>query len=405
MKNIPVRKKKELIAQSEAKLLQLVRAHQGISRIELASLMGIAPSTIGIFVSRLIKEGFLVEESTVKPERGRPRTVLTLNPNGGYMLGVDIEANRVRAVRLNFREEIEDSVSVKIDPDRGVDAVLDTAKRAIQQITPKPRKKILGLGIAAPGPFDSRGEISLSYKYIKGWQNVPLLLYFQKHFKVPIYLESNLRSIASAELWFGQGRTLDNFACITVRGGVGVGTVTHGQLVKGAHFSAGEIGFWRYPASALNKKILDAIFPMKPTYIELEEIASAQAVLKNITACIKAGHKSNLTEADFPLSVETIENAYRQNDPLVTQHMQTAAKALGWATHQLGLLLDPKIIILSGPFMEFGKEFLNRIRDAAVDPKESREFAFPKIVPSNLGEFSGALGAAAQIVHYWVPTH
>jgi glucokinase len=403
MKSIPVKKKKHLIAQSEATLLQLVRSHQGISRIELASLMGIAPSTIGIFVSRLIREGFLAEESIVKQDRGRPRTVLSLDPKGGYLLGVDIEATRIRAVRLNFKEEIEDSVSIKIDPDQGVDTVLNTARSAIQQVLPKPKNKILGLGIAAPGPFDSKGEKSLSYTYIKGWENISLLSYFRKHFQMPIYLESNLRSIASAELWFGQGRTLDNFVCITVRGGIGVGVVTHGQLVKGVHCNAGEIGLWLYPSGFLDKKILRAAFPSLPAHIELEKVASVRAVLKNITACIQAGHTSLLAKYTSSPSIEAVLDAYHQGDALTIQHLNTAADALGWAANQLGLLLDPALIILSGPFMELGIPFLKRIQNAAIRSDEARKFSFPPIGYSTLGELSGALGAAAQIVHYWVP--
>jgi len=51
----------------EADILKHVRASSGISRVELARALGLAPSTAGLYVERLIKEAFL--EETDKAER------------------------------------------------------------------------------------------------------------------------------------------------------------------------------------------------------------------------------------------------------------------------------------------------------------------------------------------------
>jgi N-acetylglucosamine repressor len=403
MKISPVKKKKQLIAQNEATLLQLVRSHPGISRVELAPLMGIAPSTIGIFVSRLIDEGFLLEHETIKLKKGRPRTSLTLNPDGGCLLGVDIEANRIRAVRLNFAEEVQDSVSIEIDPDHGVDAVLESARDAVQRVLCENRSRILGLGVASPGPVNIETGISLYYKYIKGWENVPVGSFFKKGFNVPIYLESNLRAIASAELWFGQGRAVDQFVSIAVRSGIGAGIVMRGEVCRGAHSGAGEIGAWRVPASFLNKPLIKSVFGSGRSHIELEEIASVRSVLKNISTCIADGQTSSLP-VDQAITVIDVLEAYHQGDKLTVAHLHAAADALGWAIGQIDVMLDPGKIILSGRFAELGDPFIGRIRRAASEQVQEQHLACtPEIVASELGEFSGALGAAAQIVQYWTP--
>jgi hypothetical protein len=54
---------------SESDLLKTVRGSGGLSRIELARILGMVPSTTGIYVERLIKEGFLIESD--QPERTR----------------------------------------------------------------------------------------------------------------------------------------------------------------------------------------------------------------------------------------------------------------------------------------------------------------------------------------------
>ncbi|MGE4488894.1 MAG: ROK family protein [Kiritimatiellales bacterium] len=397
MKSVPVKKKKQLIAQNEATLLQLVRSYQGISRIELAALMGVAPSTIGIFVSRLLKEGFLIEEETVKLERGRPRTVLRLNPEGGCLLGVDFEANRIRAICLNFNEEIEQTISVKVNPAHGVQEVLDKISEAVRSVMPKKPKRILGLGVAVPGPVDQEKGTSVYYKHIKGWENVPLTAYLKAQFKVPVYLENNIRAMASAELWFGQGRTLQQYVCIGVRSGIGAGIVANNQIYTGAHHSAGEIGSWRCPAFVVNNGSVQTDSP----YIELEEAASVRAVLENLRTAVKNGKSSSLPKSG--LTVNHIIQAYQGGDPLTVAHLNKAADALGWLAGQIAVLLDPEKIIFSGAFMLLGKPFLDRIREAISEHVHLRHVKCPELAASELGEFNGALGAAAQIVHHWTP--
>ncbi|MFA5689830.1 MAG: ROK family protein [Kiritimatiellales bacterium] len=399
--NSIVKKKKVLIAQTEAALLQLVRAHQGVSRVELASLMGLAPSTVGLFVSRLLKDNFLLEEEIIKLKKGRPRTALSLNPKGGHLLGVDFEANRVRIICLNFSEEIEQTISFKLSPSEHTNEILEKTKAAIERILPKNRKRILGLGIAGPGPVDKATGISVYYRYIKDWQNVPLVSYFEKYFKIPVYLENTIRAITSAELWFGQGRTLNQYVCIGVRSGIGIGIVTNGQLYFGANQMAGEVGSWKCPATVLSK----AKLPKGTTSVELEEVASVRAVLNNLKTAIQNGRKTVLSEMPASkLTIFDMFDAYKNGDKLSIELLDTATDALGWLCGQIAVLLDPEKIIFSGPIVQLGSSFLNRVKKIASEYTQQRHLTVPEIVGSELGEFSGAMGAAAQIVHYWTPT-
>src|SRR5262245_33931944 len=84
----------------ETALIQRVRTTEGVSRIELARAMGLAPSTIGQYVDRLIGEGILREGRKSQSSAGRPPTILELNPRLGQFVGVDIEARQVSAVAI-----------------------------------------------------------------------------------------------------------------------------------------------------------------------------------------------------------------------------------------------------------------------------------------------------------------
>src|SRR5208337_1018016 len=97
--------KHELIAGQEAELLQLIRAREGLSRIDLARTLKLAPSTIGIYVDHLVSEGFLFEGKKMAREFGRPPTALALNPQGGRFIGVDFEARNIMATAVDFSQK------------------------------------------------------------------------------------------------------------------------------------------------------------------------------------------------------------------------------------------------------------------------------------------------------------
>jgi N-acetylglucosamine repressor len=80
-----------------------------------------------------------------------------------------------------------------------------------------------------------------------------------------------------------------------------------------------------------------------------------------------------------------------------------AARCLGWAISQLLLTLDPRKIVLAGPLTMLGENFLQPVRTMAdsLTPAENSRTA--DIVNSTMGEFIGALGAAALAVHEWKP--
>ena len=76
----------------ESDILKHVRATSGVSRIELSRALGLAPSTAGLYVERLINEGFLIESDKLERNAGRPPMQLHLNSEGGEFVGVDFEA-------------------------------------------------------------------------------------------------------------------------------------------------------------------------------------------------------------------------------------------------------------------------------------------------------------------------
>ncbi len=116
-----------------------------------------------------------------------------------------------------------------------------------------------------------------------------------------------------------------------------------------------------------------------------------------------SGQKSLLRGSTNPIPIEDLVRAVQQRDPLALLIVGEVAKCLGWAISQLLLTIDPVKIMLAGPLTMLGEHLLEPLRAVtdALTPADNQRTA--EIKNSTMGDFIGALGAAALAVHQWKP--
>ena len=356
-------------------------------------------------MERLLEEGFLVETDETTGDAGRPPRILRTNSEGGEFIGVDFEARNIMAVAVDFSDRPLGNAHRQIEANDSVEQVVAHIEEAIAAVMSPSGSRVLAIGVGVPGIVDSSSGVAVHYKHIRKWENVPLAATLSKRFGVPVFLENNARSMALAELWFGQGKGHSDFLCVGIRSGIGAGMVLNGRLYCGAHHAAGELGRWRCPTlqgssaawfgAGSDDDGLDGP--------ELEEVASVRAVQRALQAAMAQGKKSVLSASKAEPSVTDVVRACQQRDALAVRVTGEAAAALGWAIGQLSLVVDPAKIVLAGPLTALGEMLLQPLRarvDRILRPSGTRS---PEIVNSTMGEFSGALGAAALALHEWKP--
>ena len=397
-----VHKKSAVIAEVEAALVKHIRAADGLSRIELASALTLSPSTVGVYVDRLLREGILIDGEKAAVGVGRPRTTVMLNPEAGQFVGVDFHADEILAISMDFAQNLVKRASQPIRRTDTVDDVVRGIVRAISEVVPSDQSRLLGIGFGCPGPVDREQGTAREYRYIRGFKNVPLVVPITKQFKVPVYIENTANAMALAELWFGQGRDLRDFACLWIRSGIGAGIVVNRKLYSGMADGAGEIGLWQCPVYRRNA---DGGFrPLRQDGLrELEEIASVHAMQASLTQAIASGRHSEAGDRPRSLDADQIIEAYRAHDSLTRTVVDAAAGSLGWAITHLLFCLAPERVVLAGPLAALGDDFLKPMLETAAQRFAPTGLPPPPIVMSTLGPFSGALGAAARVVDQWKP--
>jgi predicted NBD/HSP70 family sugar kinase len=376
----------------ESSLIQRLRLSDGASRIELARAMELAPSTVGLYVDRLIDQGFLREGAKSRLSAGRPRVTLELNPKAGYFVGIEFEARQLSAIALDFSNRTLKRQRQTLRATDTAETVLSKIEEAIDAVSAR-GKRLLGVGVAVPGTVDNEQGVAVHYEFIRNWRNVRIAERLGGRFAVPISLENNVRSMALAERWIGLARAVENFLCLGIRSGIGAGVVVQGELYRGENNFAGEIGGW----SCLSDK--------SSTPTTLEQLASVRAILNQLAEAIGAGRKSSLSSRPSrALTVDDLLRAARDGDLLVHEKLHAAAEMLGRTICQMSLLLNPRMVIIAGPLADLGDLFLEPMRKAAARDTPALHARTPRIVASQLGDFSGALGAAAMSVHQWEPS-
>jgi N-acetylglucosamine repressor len=316
---------------------------------------------------------------------------------------VDFEARTIRATSVDFAQRVLRRARRTISSSDAAGRVVRLIEQAIVEVTKGGGPALLGIGVGVPGTIDPKRGVALHYEYIKGWRNVPLVERLAERFGIPVYLENNIRSMALAERWFGQGRGVDDFICLGVRSGIGAGIVMGGRLHRGHDNLAGEIGAWPWPEPQRAGRGGKRSPPNDGALRTLEEVGSVRALLEDLSQSVRGRGANTTNDRRCRLTWDDVLAGLDRGEPNVHAAVDRLATTHGWVIAQLALTFNPEKVILAGPLTELGDSFLRPLRNTAdrlLPPLHAR---VPEIVGSELGDFVGTLGAAALAVHQWRP--
>ena len=165
------------------------------------------------------------------------------------MIFAGVELGGTKCVVLLARAP-NDVLERKVISTTSPDDTLGTIERIL--VDWKNRSGFDALGIASFGPVDlepaspSHGHMLETPK--PGWADTAILPRLTGALSVPTAFDTDVNGAALAEMRWGAGRGLNDFAYVTVGTGVGVGLIVNGQPTRGfAHCELGHIRVARLP--------------------------------------------------------------------------------------------------------------------------------------------------------------
>ncbi|PYS71368.1 MAG: hypothetical protein DMF69_10630 [Acidobacteria bacterium] len=225
--------------------LNLVRAHQPISRADLALLMNVRRGVASLLVSELLDEGLIFEGALGEAVgRGRRPTFLYIDSRQRCVVGVDIRASRTYILVTDLMGRQLGAVS-SFQTNKDVEVLTQELARRIKQVLAdyKDVGACAGIGVAVPGMVDPAGGRVLHAPTL-GWRDVSLRDPLAAAIGIPVHIENSAKACALAQLWTTRRDviTAGHSVFVSISDGVGTGVVVNGELMRGRHNTAGEFG-------------------------------------------------------------------------------------------------------------------------------------------------------------------
>jgi predicted NBD/HSP70 family sugar kinase len=341
---------------NRTKIIELIRTAGLVSRVDLAAESGLSKASVTGITAELIQEGLIIEKQSGKYEGGRRPRLLGLNPEGAYVVGVNLSIMEISVVLMNLEADIIATANHPLeDRHHSVDEITELMVKTVQTCMWEgnfARDRISGLGIGVPGPvYNSTGIIRFLPNY--GWENVNLRDRVQSRLGLPCFIDNSSNTLAAAERWFGEGKGIDNFLVITLLNGVGLGIVINGHIYRGAEGIAGEFGHTIIvpdgPPCRCGKRGC------------VESFAGMISLLRDAKeAAARKKWQPNVPEITFDTLVEELE----RDNPVIIAIFNRAGAILGHGVSHLVSLFNPSRIIVTGTSVRAGQHLLEPFKQS-----------------------------------------
>ena len=252
-----------------------------------------------------------------------------------------------------------------------------------------PGAEILGVGVGAPGPLDTKRGIVLLTPNL-GWVNLPLRQIIHDRLGLPAALDNDANCAVLGEWWVGAARGARHAIGITIGTGIGGGLILDGKLDHGASDVAGEIGHTTIDTEGRRCKC--------GNYGCLEAYASGPNIALRAVEEIEAGAVSRLpTLVGGDLSkvtAQTVYQAAQDGDELALEVVNDTARFLGVGIGNLLNVFNPEVVVVCGGVTAAGDHLFVPLRRETARRAFKPAVAACRIVPGELAGTAGVYGAA-----------
>lgn len=312
-----------------------------------------------------------------------------------YVLGIDIGGtNLVVGSVAEDGSALLAAASEPTQAEAGAGDVLDRLVRLAQQAMSETRRavpgaEILGVGVGAPGPLDTRRGIVLLTPNL-GWVDLPLRQIIRDRLDLRAALDNDANCAVLGEWWVGAARGSRNAIGITIGTGIGGGLILDGKLYHGASDVAGEIGHTTIDTEGRRCKC--------GNYGCLEAYASGPNIALRAVEEIQAGAVSrlpSLVSGDLrKITAQTVYQAAKDGDELALEVVNDTARFLGVGIGNLLNIFNPEVVVVCGGVTLAGDHLFVPLRREAARRAFKPAVEACRIVPGALGGTAGVYGAA-----------
>ena len=339
-------------------VLETIRQHGPIERAGIAQRVGLTVQTVANIIRELEELGLVSGERSHRKSRGSPPMSLTLNPQGAYAIGVNVTPRGIEAALVDLAGTIVAAKRLDMAPPAPEESFRAIGKLVDGFRTRTNGRRVLGIGLAMPGPFDVDKMSFVGPTTLESWRGVAVAQRLAETTGLAAFVEADTAAAALGESLHGAGRNVSAFYYLYFGVGLGGSMVRDGVPMRGFYGNAGEIGHVPLvpngrPCSCGNKGCLER-------YVSLE--------------------------------------AYQRRAPIIGQPawIEEAAPLLRNAIVTIENLFDPETVVIGGIMDDaLLDELVAAAHPLPTSVADRRERQAPRIMRSASGQNAVLRGAAS----------
>ncbi|MGI8331137.1 ROK family transcriptional regulator [Actinomadura scrupuli] len=365
---------------NERAVYEQIRLNGPVSRPEVAKATGLSKPTISLALADLEKVGLVRTVGHRTGGAGRAAVLYEIHPGAGWVLGIDIGREWVRAALADLSGEIVVRRDVRSQA-ANADALVDQLEALVGEFAAEAAIKttdVTYIVVGTPGVHDTEQQRLRLAPNLPGWQRPGATARLAGRLPGEFVIENDIALAALGEQAYGLGAGVADFVYFSIGTGVGMGVILGGRLHRGASGAAGEVAFLPLGES---DPLTSA--PGARRHGMLESVLSASGV---VATARRYGMTGRLTP-------EKVWDAARAGDTAAVQAVEYEAGNVSRALASVTAILDPQLVVIGGGLGRHGEDVL---LDVVRDQLETMTpLSPPPIEVSTLGREAVVLGALA----------
>lgn len=302
-----------------------------------------------------------------------------------YVLAVDLGGTKCSAAVTDRNGRIISRRTVPVDlssPSAPVRQIVQLARDLAEGA--KPKECFVAAGVAVPGLVRRNGTVWAPN--LPGWERMPLANRLQRSLGVRLVVESDRNAALLGECWRGAARSKSDVIVLIIGTGIGVGVMSGGRVVRGAHELSGCAGWLSVSLEDVSNASAVG---------ELESLAAGPGIANAARKRLEAGKRSSLSQFDpSKITAHEVAAAARRGDQLALDIFYGAGRLLGIGVANIVSLFDPEVVIIGGGMAHAADLYFDSLRDAMLEHAQPLAAKKVKLVMSKLGDRANLLGCA-----------
>ncbi|GKX68182.1 ROK family transcriptional regulator [Inconstantimicrobium mannanitabidum] len=332
------------LSDRELGILNIIQKKGSITKKDLQIAADVKLTTLNRAMKILADNNLIVEVGTCESTGGRKAVEYSAAEKGIYVIGIDISRTYVKLILSNLRMDILKNEQFSLDhtfsPEKTVNEICILIKKFLLELSID-KTEVLGIGIGTVGPMDRGNGIILNPKgfFHSGWANVPLKEMIESELSIPCFIDNGANTAILAEYSIGKGRGLKNVVYIHCGVGIRSAVITDGSIIRAINDS--EDAFAHMVVDIDGDDCGCGNQGCIESYVSLKAIAK-RSKLKREQFISSNEKENNYNES---LNSEQLDNE------ITKEIINKSAEVLGVGIGNLARILNPQLIILSGPLI------------------------------------------------------